>query len=267
MSDTSNQLGTFNEDLAKGIRLQKEILAAIKKKYPLAFIKDGHFKDYDIEIPEIGQTIEVKDESDSIKNFFIETSWNGQPSGVVGTKATWFVIGFKDELWWWKTEALKAFCLKENRQKFSNKDAAGIVVEGYSIPRLALRMVDTFKLTQKITSSHDCYLEGCDNPALKDIGGGCFCSKEHHEEWANKNYPPKRSFSGFKFTPKPKVSTGAPGAPKDEDIIQAAREIFADDGVATGKPTLPQQSRLTESESGIGDTPQSAETNQGTPQN
>lgn len=128
---------------------------------------------------------------------------------------------------------------------------------------------DSFLASQKEEKTAPrgkCYLDGCENESKPDIGGGCFCSKEHHEEWANKNYPPKRSFSGFKFTPKPRVSTGAPGAPKDEDIIQAAREIFADDGVATGKPTLPQQSRLTESESGIGDTPQSAETNQGTPQ-
>ncbi len=113
------------------------------------------------------------------------------------------------------------------------------------------------KEEQKETNTITCYLEGCENPSLASLGS--FCCQEHKDKyWELQGGHPldnkfRRRPENFRFTPR--ASTGAPGAPKDEDIIQAAREIFADDGVATGKPTAPQQSRLPESGSGIGDTP------------
>ena len=50
----------FAEALADGKGSERIVLHIIKKKYSTAFIRDGYSKEYDIAIPEIDKTIEVK---------------------------------------------------------------------------------------------------------------------------------------------------------------------------------------------------------------
>jgi hypothetical protein len=42
----------FQQDLQTGKAIEEKVLTIIQKKYPLAVLIDGKFKDYDIFIPE-----------------------------------------------------------------------------------------------------------------------------------------------------------------------------------------------------------------------
>ena len=50
----------FQESLTSGQKSENLVLDIIKKKYPKAFLKEGYHKEYDIMIPEINKTVEVK---------------------------------------------------------------------------------------------------------------------------------------------------------------------------------------------------------------
>ena len=42
---------SFNKDLERGQRIEKEILVEVKKKYDDAYLVDGYCKEWDIHIP------------------------------------------------------------------------------------------------------------------------------------------------------------------------------------------------------------------------
>ena len=50
----------FEESLVSGQKSESIVLDIIKKKYPKAYIMEGYHKEYDIMIPEINETVEVK---------------------------------------------------------------------------------------------------------------------------------------------------------------------------------------------------------------
>ena len=50
----------FNDSLLSGKQSENIILKMVQNKYPKAYIKEGYHKEYDIMIPEIDKTIEVK---------------------------------------------------------------------------------------------------------------------------------------------------------------------------------------------------------------
>lgn len=102
----------FIKDLEKGEWVENKILSKIKSKYPKAYKIEGNFKYYDIEIPEINKTIEVKNDigSENTSNYFIEISCNYENSGISTTKADYWVIYDEKEVIWIKTSILKAIC-------------------------------------------------------------------------------------------------------------------------------------------------------------
>lgn len=53
-------VNTFKEDLAIGKFGEEMVLQKIRKKYPCSVIIPGYFKGYDIWIPEIHKSVEVK---------------------------------------------------------------------------------------------------------------------------------------------------------------------------------------------------------------
>ena len=51
---------TFLRDLSRGEKIEITLLEIIQKKYPKAHKIDGYFKDYDLFVPEVNKSIEVK---------------------------------------------------------------------------------------------------------------------------------------------------------------------------------------------------------------
>ena len=74
----------FQESLTSGQKSENLVLDIIKKKYPKAFLKEGYHKEYDIMIPEINKTVEVKKDfkSQYTGNVVIEVEMNNRPSGL-----------------------------------------------------------------------------------------------------------------------------------------------------------------------------------------
>ena len=110
---------SFKEDLEAGKKIEEYILKRIQKKYPQAKIMEGYFKEYDIIIPEINKTIEVKSDVKSLHtgNFVVEVEFDGTPSALSTTTADWWV--FYDsvcEIWikpWLIKHAVKDLELRE----------------------------------------------------------------------------------------------------------------------------------------------------------
>ncbi len=100
----------FNESLSSGKQSENIILKMVQNKYPKAYIKEGYHKEYDIMIPEINKTIEVKKDfkSQYTGNVVIEMEMNNRPSGLQTTTANWWVFHLDEtEIVWITLERLK----------------------------------------------------------------------------------------------------------------------------------------------------------------
>ena len=89
-----NPSEVFHEDLKFGDKLEHYVLATIQEQYPDAFKIQGYFKPYDILVPHINTSIEVKGdyESNRTNNYLIEVSFAGKPSALSTTEADFWVI-------------------------------------------------------------------------------------------------------------------------------------------------------------------------------
>ena len=110
---------SFKQDLEAGKVVEEYILKRIQKKYPQAKIMEGYFKEYDIIIPEINKTIEVKSDVKSLHtgNYVVEIAFNGEPSALSTTKADYWVFYDSECEVWIKPEniwrAVKGLEIKE----------------------------------------------------------------------------------------------------------------------------------------------------------
>jgi hypothetical protein len=100
---------SFKEDLAAGREVEEYILKRIQEKYPQAKLMEGYFKEYDIMIPEINKTVEVKSDVKSLHtgNYVVEIAFDGKESALSTTTADWWVfydseceVWIKPELIW-----------------------------------------------------------------------------------------------------------------------------------------------------------------------
>ena len=105
---------SFKEDLEAGKKIEEYILKRIQKKYPQAKLMEGYFKEYDIIIPEIDKTIEVKSDVKSLHtgNFVVEVEFDGKPSALSTTTADWWVF-YDSETEFWITPELIRHSVKE----------------------------------------------------------------------------------------------------------------------------------------------------------
>ena len=105
---------SFKEDLEAGKKIEEYILKRIQKKYPQAKLMEGYFKEYDIIIPEINKTIEVKSDVKSLHtgNFVVEVEFDGKPSALSTTTADWWVF-YDSETEFWITPELIRHSVKE----------------------------------------------------------------------------------------------------------------------------------------------------------
>ena len=53
-------VNTFKRDLKRGEQIEIAVLNYVQQKYPKAYKMQGYFKEYDIYVPEIDKSIEVK---------------------------------------------------------------------------------------------------------------------------------------------------------------------------------------------------------------
>ena len=84
---------TFKADLERGIKVENMLLDILKRKYPASTLINA-FKGYDIWIPEIHKSIEVKydKKSNETGNIVVEIEFNGKPSALMTTTADYWVF-------------------------------------------------------------------------------------------------------------------------------------------------------------------------------
>lgn len=82
-------MSSFEKDLARGQKIEREILARVWHKYPDAELVEGYCKDWDIYIPSEDKGVEVKYDPMSQKtgNIVVEIEYNSKPSALQTTKA------------------------------------------------------------------------------------------------------------------------------------------------------------------------------------
>jgi len=99
----------FKEDLIVGEAIEMEVLKRIQKKYPKAYKKIGYCKEYDLVIPEINKTVEVKQDFKAAhtNNIVIETHFDGEPSALSVTKADYWVITDGYWLYWITPDSIR----------------------------------------------------------------------------------------------------------------------------------------------------------------
>tara|TARA_Y100001973_G_scaffold40875_1_gene61087 strand:- start:970 stop:1398 length:429 start_codon:yes stop_codon:yes gene_type:complete len=136
---------SFSEDLKAGKEIEEFILSIIQKKYPKAKIMEGYFKEYDIIIPEINKTVEVKSDVKSLEtgNYVVEVAFDGKPSALSTTTADYWVFYDSESLVWitpqniWR--AVKGFPLREFVGKGDEKSK-----NAYLCPKEHIRIVADF---------------------------------------------------------------------------------------------------------------------------
>lgn len=86
-------MNTFEFDLAKGLAIEKQLIDFLIKKYPSITVVDK-YKGYDIWIPELHKSIEVKSDlkSNETGNILVEIEMYDKPSGLMATTADWWVF-------------------------------------------------------------------------------------------------------------------------------------------------------------------------------
>ena len=111
---------TFLTDLKVGKIYETEVLNLIKQKYPLAYIVDGYYKEWDIFIPELKIGVEVKSDKKSLHtgNIVIEIEFNNKPSALSTSKAEWWVIYDGVCFNWFMLNNIKK-CIKNNNLKYA----------------------------------------------------------------------------------------------------------------------------------------------------
>ena len=99
---------SFKEDLKVGKEIEEYVLSIIQEKYPKAKIMEGYFKEYDIMIPEIDKTVEVKSDVKSLYtgNYVVEVAFDGKPSALSTTTADYWVFYDSECLIWITTEKI-----------------------------------------------------------------------------------------------------------------------------------------------------------------
>jgi len=86
-------MNTFHEDLERGKAIERKALEVIRKKYPSASLIEA-FKGYDIWIPELHKSVEVKYDpmSNETGNIVVEIEMNNKASALITTTADYWLF-------------------------------------------------------------------------------------------------------------------------------------------------------------------------------
>ena len=101
---------SFDTDLAIGHRSEERVLRIIQRRYPEAYRVLGMHVEYDIFVPEMEISVEVKYDKRSLDtgNIVVEVNHPiGKPSGLLRTTADYWVHDTSKELIWIKPDKIK----------------------------------------------------------------------------------------------------------------------------------------------------------------
>lgn len=86
-------MNTFHQDLERGKAIEGKALAVIRKKYSSASLIEA-FKGYDIWIPELHKSVEVKYDpmSNETGNIVVEIEMSGKASALITTTADYWLF-------------------------------------------------------------------------------------------------------------------------------------------------------------------------------
>jgi len=126
-------VSNFDEDLRYGEAVEQEVLQLIQKKNSSIRKVNGNFKSFDLYIPEVNLSIEVKYDikSDETGNFFIECEFNGEPSGIQTTTAEWWILVDGQNYYFIETESLGYLIQLNNCYKRTYTGKDGTKVSSY----------------------------------------------------------------------------------------------------------------------------------------
>ena len=99
----------FKQDLSTGEDIELRVLKSIQQKYPEAYKIEGYFKYFDLYIPEIEKSVEVKYDykAKETGNIVVELTFNGKPSALMTTKADFWVFVLHDRYIWTTPDNIK----------------------------------------------------------------------------------------------------------------------------------------------------------------
>jgi hypothetical protein len=130
----------FQSLLNMGIQYEEKVLKTLKRKYPLATRIVGQFVDYDIWIPELHKSVEVKydKKSEQTNNVIIEYERNNKPGDILTTKASYWCIHTAAGFLWVEPMKIIECILRENCKDIKVNNARCylipiITLHGYSI--------------------------------------------------------------------------------------------------------------------------------------
>ena len=116
---------SFDTDLAIGHKSEERVLRIIQRRYPEAHRIQGKHSAFDILVPELSISVEVKGDyrSQDTGNIVVEVNHPiGKPSGLLVTTADYWVHDTGKELIWIKPEKIKDCIIKHN---YPYKDFTG----------------------------------------------------------------------------------------------------------------------------------------------
>jgi hypothetical protein len=87
------QTNSFHVDLERGQVVEMKVVDILRKKYPSTSLVHA-YKGYDIWIPELNKSVEVKYDpmSNKTNNIVVEIEMYGKPSALLATKADFWVF-------------------------------------------------------------------------------------------------------------------------------------------------------------------------------
>ena len=105
----------FKQLLNMGISYEEKVLKTLHKKYPLATRINGQFVEYDIWIPELHKSVEVKYDkrSETTNNIIIEYERNNKPGDILTSKADYWCIHTSTGFLWIKPIKIIECILRE----------------------------------------------------------------------------------------------------------------------------------------------------------
>lgn len=133
----------FTKDIELGHEAEEAVLAQVKTIFPQAYRVDGYEPRWDIVIPELQKTIEVKNDimAGQTGNLAIECQKKtGAPSGIMVSEADFWVIIADDEMLLMGREALKNYVTVGNFRKVWGGDRNS--AEMYLVPLAKIRQQD-----------------------------------------------------------------------------------------------------------------------------
>lgn len=135
----------FSKMLKIGIEYEEKVLKALRKKYPLSTRIEGQFLDYDIWIPELHKSVEVKYDkrSETTGNIIIEFEKNNKQGDILTTRADVWCIHTIDGFLWIKPMSIVECILREDYKEIKINNGRCALIPLNTLYHYRLKDLDT----------------------------------------------------------------------------------------------------------------------------